>query len=415
MDTGYGHLSYCTNIHTGESWQDHFTQLQLHIPQVKQQIAANQPFGIGLRLSNLASLELRKAENLNAFQQWLRDNNCYVFTMNGFPYGGFHHTRVKDAVHAPDWTTSDRVQYTIRLAQLMAALLPEGNDGGISTSPLSYAFWHEHEVVDQVFERATFNLLEVVAQLMQIRDASGKMIHLDIEPEPDGLLGESASFFDWYEQYLLPLGTAYLSDRFEISVEESEQRLKEHVQLCYDVCHVAINYEDHAAVFEKLKRLGIRIGKIQISAAPKASFAYDSGRQAKVMEAFQAFNESTYLHQVVAKQEDGSLKRYPDMPEALRTAADRGVSEWRAHFHVPLFVEDYGVLQSTQNDIRKVLSLHLQEQLTAHLEVETYTWEVLPDAMRLPLTESIVRELQFVLTLLAPPPGTGSANKSHHA
>src|ERR687894_752917 len=113
MQTSKGHLTYCSNIHPGESWPDHFSKLKEHIPYIKQKVSPLQPFGIGLRLSNLASLELRKQDTLEDFQSWLADNNCYVFTMNGFPYGGFHHKVVKDQVHAPDWLNADRVTYTI--------------------------------------------------------------------------------------------------------------------------------------------------------------------------------------------------------------------------------------------------------------------------------------------------------------
>src|ERR1044071_9322074 len=133
MKTYHGHLSYCTNIHAGESWSEHFESIQKHIPAIKQKVSPVKPFGVGLRLSNIASLELYKKENLLAFQNWLKKCNCYVFTMNGFPYGSFHQTKVKEHVHTPDWTTTDRVEYTIRLAHILSALLPEGMEGGIST------------------------------------------------------------------------------------------------------------------------------------------------------------------------------------------------------------------------------------------------------------------------------------------
>ena len=137
MQTSKGHLTYCSNIHPGETWSDHFLKLKENIPFIKKKVSPVEPFGIGLRLANSASLELRKQENLELFRSWLAENDCYVFTMNGFPYGGFHNTVVKDQVHAPDWLSADRVAYTIRLAQILTSLLPEGVDGGISTSPLS--------------------------------------------------------------------------------------------------------------------------------------------------------------------------------------------------------------------------------------------------------------------------------------
>ena len=400
MLTTLGHLGYCSNIHAGESWNDHFEKLKTHIPVIKTKLSPAHAFGIGLRLSNVASLELRKEKNLEDFQQWLSANNCYVYTMNGFPYGSFHHTSVKDKVHAPDWTTVDRVQYTIRLAQILAALLPEGLEGGISTSPLSYRFWHKEEDWPAVFETATMHVLQVTEQLVKIKNATGKTIHLDIEPEPDGLLGESGEFIDWYVDYLRPIGYQYLQEKFNYSEEAADADISAHVQLCYDVCHFAICYEDHQAVINRLSNLGIKTGKIQISAALKAPLTTDREQREKVISAFKSLDEPTYLHQVVAKQDDGNLLRYADMPLALADASNESVNEWRAHFHVPLFIESYGLLQSTRKDIEVVLAIHGQEAFTSHLEVETYTWEVLPPSLRVAMDESIIRELSWVKTLI---------------
>jgi hypothetical protein len=401
MHTKYGDLTYCTNIHAGESWSEHFQILRENIPAVKKAISPNTSFGIGLRLANTASLELSKEENLRAFLEWLAENDCYVFTMNGFPYGGFHRTRVKDQVHAPDWTTNERVQYTIRLFRILAAILPEEADGGISTSPLSYKHWHKDESeFSAAMEKATWNILVVLEQLIQIKKTSGKLLHLDIEPEPDGLVENGPEFLDWYNSDLLSMGIPYLKDRFNVDDEAARGMITDHIRLCYDVCHFAVGYEDHASIIKQLFASGIQIGKIQISAALKALLPYDAESRSLVTQAFHQFNESVYLHQVIAKNKAGTLTRYPDLPDALNDAANNMATEWRAHFHVPLFVQDYGALQSTQSDIREVLSIHKDSPLTTHLEVETYTWEVLPEELKLPLTESITREMQWVMNFL---------------
>lgn len=177
--------------------------------------------------------------------------------------------------------------------------------------------------------------------------------------------------------------------------------IKDHVQLCYDICHFAVGYEDHEEVLKALKKEAIYIGRIQISAALKGDIAPNPVDRKKTIDAFRQFNESTYLHQVVARQEDGTFKRYPDLPEALQDANNALTREWRSHFHVPLFVEDYGVLQSTQSDIEAVLSLHKDKPFSKFMEVETYTWEVLPEKLRLPLKDSIIRELEWVSDILA--------------
>ncbi|WP_242919982.1 metabolite traffic protein EboE [Pontibacter liquoris] len=393
------HLSYCTNIHPGESWEEVFRNLQEYLPPLKQNLSPEKPFGIGLRLSDLASRELAQPEKLAAFQVWLRQEGLYLFTMNGFPYGGFHHQVVKDAVHKPDWTTADRVAYTLRLAHILAALLPEGTTGGISTSPLSYKPWHRENELKTVFETATRHMVQVVAELQTIKATTGKTIHIDIEPEPDGLLENTEEFVNFYTNWLLPAGIKMLQAN-GLSEEEAAQAIRTHIQLCYDVCHFALVYEKPAAVFAALQAHDIRIGKVQLSAALKATLPESAAARQEVAARLAPFAESTYLHQVVVRNQEGQLTHYTDLPEALEHISDPQAREWRTHFHVPLFTDTYNGLLSTQDDIRQVLALLQQQHLTEHLEVETYTWDVLPDAMKKPLHQSILRELAWVLETL---------------
>lgn len=401
MQTQFGHLTYCTNIHAGESWDDHFAQLQKHLPAIKKEIAPHRAMGIGLRLSDEASVDLSKSDNLSTFKQWLKAQHAYVFIMNGFPFGGFHRTVVKDKVHAPDWTTPERERYTSRLAHLLSELLPEGMEGGISTSPLSYRYWHVEKQLPEIFEESTLQLLRVVDQLIQIKQATGKSIHIALEPEPDGLIGDGKEFINWYTDYLIPIGVPYLSRLYGCDKDAVERYIRQHIQLCYDVCHFAVNFEEHALMISRLKELGIKVGRIQISSALKATFpSAPEDRQATV-NAFARFDESVYLHQVVSLQQSGQYKRYRDLPEALADKDKDSAKEWRAHFHVPVFEEDYGKLQSTQSDIRELISIHKHTPFTSHLEVETYTWEVLPEEKKLPLTESITREMQWAKGLLS--------------
>lgn len=400
MHTPFGHLTYCTNIHAGENWGEHFSQLQQFIPAIKAEVSPGAPFGIGLRLSNLASLELSKEPALEAFRQWLKEQDCYVFTMNGFPYGGFHREKVKDDVHTPDWTTSERVAYTIRLFRILAALLPGGMEGGISTSPLSYKLWHRCEEEHKaVMESATLNMLLVVEQLISIHRKGGPLLHLDVEPEPDGMLENSKEYIDWYFQHLLPAGVIFLEDKFGMREEEAILAIKQHVQLCYDVCHFAVSYEDPVVVLERLHYFGLKTGKVQISAALKAEFRDAAGRQ-QATSAFAEFNESTYLHQVIARTGDDKKIHYPDLPQALSDKDNPAVQEWRAHYHVPVFVQQFGALTSTRDDITRVLQRQAAKPFTHHLEIETYTWEVLPAGLKQEMGASIAREMKWVLQQL---------------
>ncbi|MBO9729461.1 MAG: metabolite traffic protein EboE [Chitinophaga sp.] len=398
MKTAAGHLTYCTNIHPGESWGDHFAQLKQFIPAIKQQVSPDQPFGIGLRLANTASLELSKEEPLKAFQQWLKEEDCYVFTMNGFPYGGFHNVVVKDQVHAPDWTSADRVAYTIRLFRILAALLPAGMEGGISTNPLTYKFWCNRceEEKNSFTESATLNMLQVLEQLVRIYRNGGPLMHLDVEPEPDGLMENTSEYIAWYFEELLPAAVPFIMEKFDVTDTEAVTIIKSHIQLCYDVCHFALVYEPPQRVLDRLQHYGLKVGKLQISAALKADMPTDTTARKEVTDAFRRFNEPVYLHQVIARKQDGTLIHYPDLPEALADEANPAVTEWRSHFHVPVFLDKFGVLQSTQEDIRQVLALQQQRPFTQHLEVETYTWDVLPPELKQEMSLSVSRELNWI-------------------
>lgn len=390
------HIGYCTNIHPGEAWSSHFAILQQSLPAVKAQVSPDAPMGVGLRLANQASLDLQDAEKVAEFRQWLAENDLYVFTMNGFPYGGFHNVRVKDQVHAPDWTTDDRVNYTIRMFRVLAQLLPDSlTDGGISTSPLSYRFWwNTPAALEEATKTATQNLLQVVDELITLRETTGKLLHIDIEPEPDGILANGRDFMDWYRGTLLPLGAAFLQQQRNVTPDEAAAYIREHVQLCYDVCHFAVSYEQPQEILAELQTLGVRVGKIQVSSALKVDFA---DQPVEKLQAIARFDEPTYLHQVVARMADGTLTYFADLPEALQAFDAETHREWRIHFHVPLFLENYGLLESTQLAIRDVLLLNQQTPFTDQLELETYTWGVLPEAMQLPIDESIAREMSWVM------------------
>lgn len=397
MKTVFGHLTYCSNIHPGQDWKEHFSVLKNSIPEIKAAVCPQETMGIGLRLANQASIDLSEKSNFEAFKNWLDTNNCYVFTMNGFPYGNFHNVVVKDQVHAPDWTTAERADYTIRMFGLLAKLLPENlEEGGISTSPLSYRFWWKTpELLEEATKIATKNILLVVESLIDLKEKTGKTLHLDIEPEPDGILENSQEFIEWYKNFLIPMGIEQLKDR-GFSSEKAIDAIKTHIQLCYDVCHFAVGFEAPQDVINSLEREELKVGKIQISSALKVDFSSDAEEKLKVIA---QYNEPTYLHQVVAQRKDGSFQKFQDLTEAI-DGFDSNISSWRVHFHVPLFLEQYGLLSSTQSDIVDTINVHKQKPFTNHLEIETYTWGVLPHEFQVPLNDSIIREINWVKGLL---------------
>ncbi|AWV98202.1 metabolite traffic protein EboE [Arcticibacterium luteifluviistationis] len=393
------HLSYCSNIHAGESWTATFENLKKYTTKVRDGLKT-ESFGIGLRLSNEASLELSEGDNLAVFKDWLVSENMYVFTINGFPYGGFHNQVVKDEVHTPDWSTPERLAYTIRLFDILAELLPEGLDGGVSTSPISYRFWHKDDAaLKEVKAVAVRQLSQLMIHLAEIKTKTGKSLHLDMEPEPDGILETSDEFVDFFNDDLLPSGKNQLSATLGIGLDKAEEIIREHFQLCYDVCHFAVGFEKPSEAIAKVKAANIKIGRIQISAALSSGILGSQEDRAIVQEQLKRFDEPTYLHQAVVRKTDGALVRYKDLGPGLADIQQADFQEIRTHFHVPVFTEKYEKLISTQQDIIATLAVWKEENFTNHLEVETYTWDVLPEAMQTDIVSCVVRELDWVRTV----------------
>ncbi|MBM1107851.1 metabolite traffic protein EboE [Aurantibacter crassamenti] len=386
------HLSYCTNIHPGSNWESTFTSLKEYVPGIKSKVSPNESFGLGLRLSNKASEELNEGNNFTQFTDWLSQNDLYVFTMNGFPYGNFHDERVKDDVHTPDWTTPERLIYTKRLFNQLSKLLPEGMSGGISTSPISYKYWHKsEEETKKAFKVGAEQLAEIILQLLDIENNTGKYLHLDMEPEPDGLLENSDEVLDFFDTYLVPIASEILRARTDIEDQKLEEVIKRYITVCYDICHFSLAFEEPEETFKKFADAGLNIGKIQVSAALK--ILYTEADADEIWNSLARFDEPTYLHQVT-EQIDGKVKTYNDLPIVLESRKE--FTEMRAHFHVPIFLEQFGKLFSTQDHILKVVEHLKTNPVSDHLEIETYTWDVLPKELKRDLSESIIREIEWL-------------------
>jgi sugar phosphate isomerase/epimerase len=359
------HLTYCTNIHPGESWAEVRGNLERHVVAVKARVAPGQPFGVGLRLSARAAGEL--AREVGELRRWLADAGLYVFTINGFPYGTFHGTAVKEAVYRPDWREPARVAYTNQLADLLAALLPDGITGSISTVPGGF---RARGAADA---EIASNLALCTDYLAALEVRTGKHITLALEPEPAcaiETLAEAAAFFADHDP-----------DRRYLGV-------------CLDACHAAVEFEQLDDALDALAAARVPIAKVQLSAGLQVAPVDEPARAALARYA-----EDVYLHQVVARR-GAELVRYVDLPDAL---ADRApADEWRVHFHVPIFRAKLGAFASTQAFLAELLARHARASLAPHLEVETYTWDVLPAELRdQPIADAIARELTWVRQCLA--------------
>jgi hypothetical protein len=306
---------------------------------------------------------------------------------------------VKSRIFAPDWRDPARVRYTLDLIEILRRLLPAGAEGSISTIPLSYKAWISPADLE-AWARMTRNLVRVTTRLAQIKAEEGKLIHLDLEPEPDGLLERSQEVADFYRDWLFIGGAYLLAENLRIDALSARGKLLEHIQVCLDTCHLAVAYEDPAAALSTLAESGIGVGKVQITAGLQVDLPSEKVRQEAMTRQLEPFTYSPYLHQVIGQNHAGRALRFPDLAPALPHLAQNGGGHWRIHYHMPLYVDKYQHLVSTSDDTRAVLALLKDRPFSRHLEIETYTWEWLPPDLKVDLLDSLHREYLWVLEAL---------------
>jgi len=391
------HLTYCTNIHPGETWDEIRANLERYLPLVKQRASPDVPFGVGLRLSAVAAQALAEPAALAQFKAFLAVHGLYVFTINGFPYGPFHGTRVKEGVYVPDWRDPARLDYTNRLADLLAELLPAdlGSPGSISTVPGAFK---PAATAPDAIPRMVEQLLLHVAHLVALERRTGRCVALALEPEPCCLLETVDETVRFFREHLhSAAAAARLGALTGQDPAAAAAALRRHLGVCLDLCHAAVEFEDPRACVETLELAGITIAKMQVTAGLRIPRVTPG-----VLDDLRPYDDTVYLHQVVERSAAG-LARYPDLGDARSAGRWREADcEWRVHFHVPVFLVALDPFASTQAFVREVLARQRQRACTSQLEVETYTWSVLPTGHRTAHVEdAIARELDWVRGQLA--------------
>jgi hypothetical protein len=381
------HLSYCTNIHPAETWAETFNALQTHVLAVrdrlidKQLLQAGESFAIGLRLSAIAAEELLVGDKLLEFKQWLEETNTYVFTINGFPFGSFHGTRVKEQVFKPDWTAPARLEYTKNLFRILSVISKPGSAASVSTLPGSHKTFFANE------KAIMSHLIELADWLDQLSLQSNLDLHLGLEPEPLGHFENTKETLGFFKRLQ--------------AAGQNVEAIHRRIGVNYDACHFALEYDDARASLDELSSAGIRISKIHLSSA----LALDP-RDPSALQAIRQFDEPVYFHQVLLRRDDLTIERLIDLP-ALFSGIDAGTidpalfNEMRVHFHIPLDAEPLPPLRSTRDQTVEVLHWkNANPDSCNHYEIETYTWGVLPEEMQRPVEEQIAEEYKWVLSIV---------------
>ncbi len=386
------HLTYCLNIHPGEAWADQQAAIEQEAAAVKAAICPGRPFGLGLRIGRRALDDLAAPGAVDTLRRVLDRLGCYVFTVNAFPYGPFHGQPVKTGVYLPDWAQRERLDYTLGVADVLAALLPEGVDGSISTLPLAYGepLLSADQIV-QICER----LADAALALHAIEARTGRLLHLGLEPEPDCLLETTSGCIAFFERSLLPLGVAWLCRQQGLTMPQAERILYRHIGICFDTCHLAVQFESLSDSLRLLQRHSIRLSKVQLSAALETRSS-----QAAVYALFPFAQDTVYLHQAKLLQADGTLISWADLtPERLTSWNVRTPARpCRIHYHVPLDFAGGDNLASTAALLTPEFYRTAQLCGAPHFEIETYTFAVLPPAWReRSLVANLIAEYRQVL------------------
>jgi hypothetical protein len=391
LGNGLGHLTYSTLVHPGDDWEQMWSSLTTYVPKVKARIAHNQRFGVSLRLSaSSAQTLVNSATERGKLKSFLDDNDMYLYTVNAFPYGPFKGTIVKEQVYEPDWRSEERTRYTMNVADVLADVCSPDISPSIQSAPLGFK---PRVTGDDVVASYTEHVLRVAAHLVALEARTGCTVTLALEPEPYCFLETTDETVDYFTHHLYSGAAAEtLAKLAHIPISEAHVALRRHVGVVFDICHQAVEFENISECLQKLVDAGIPIFKLQEAAAlhmPQVTQA--------IVDTLKRYAKTIYLTQTVEKR-NGKLTRFLNLEDAFAAwEKDPGPREWRTHFHVPVFLDDLGPFRTTRFAIEDALRFHKAKPLSRQLEIETYTWDVLPDNLKTgDIVDYVCRELDWV-------------------
>ncbi|MFF4596705.1 metabolite traffic protein EboE [Amycolatopsis sp. NPDC001319] len=392
LGTRLGHLSYSTLVHPGDTWDEMNASLETYVPEVKRRVSPDAPFGVSLRLSGASADRLAgDSPERDRLKKYLADNDLYVYTVNAFPHGPFKGRSVMENVYEPDWSTEERVAYTTQVADVLADIAADGVEPTIQTVPLAYRPKVTGEAYVELFTR---NVLRVVAHLVALERRTGRRVKLAIEPEPFCYLETIEETVRYFTTRLYSRAAAEtLSGLADLPLAEAFGALRRHVGIVFDIGHQAVEFDDIPASLDLLAGAGVPVFKLQQAAALWVPEVTD-----EVVRELERFTRTIYLSQT-SELREGTVTRHLNLSDAI--AAWRrdpgGAREWRTHFHVPVFLDDLGPFRTTRFALEQALDRHRAQPQSSHLEIETYTWDVLPEHLKSgDITDYVVRELEFV-------------------
>ncbi len=371
------YITYCSNIFTQKDLNSLLFNLNKYSSILKKNFR-NKKFCLGLCFSNILTNTLFKEKNLLKLKRCLIENNFYLSSVNSFVYKSFHSKNIKEKIYYPDWTSYNRVIYTKKILIILDLISNKYCNISISTIPISFKLWFKRQNIKYIYYKSSFNLFNIMFFLLKIFSKK-KYFHLDLEPEPFCLLESFNDFLFFFNRWLIPLSKLF---------GFKKKYLKKYINLCYDISHFSVIYENHESIINLIKKNGIKIGKIQVSSA--LEFIMTESNKKFILKNLFFLMNSKFLHQSFVVVNQGKIFKFLDFKYACNF-----VGNFRIHFHMPIYLNNYNYdLNTTSKETLNVLSMILKNIKVKHIEIETYTYSILNQNE---LFESILKEYFLVL------------------
>ncbi len=353
-------LTYCSNIFKVNNINKLIDNINKYIESITDK---KRNIGISLCISNQILKKLRNQNTISKIKTWQINNKIYIPSINGFVYQKFHKKHIKEKIYSPDWTSINRFYFTKNLILLSNSLRVHKKTINISTLPLSYKNWSKKTDIDHILYSSVKNITMLINTEIQLNIKNRYYTTIDIEPEPTCTIEDYKTLINFNQYWLNPA---------QLKNHNSITKLKKHIGVCYDICHLSTMFCKHEKTINILKRKKININKIQISSSLKTIIPKNKKHLSKIKKNLILLNKSNFLHQSNFKKQK-NLEKYTDINKMLNIVETKKNYELRIHCHIPIYKKKFKCIDTTYTDIEKITKLLKHNHISKNLEIETYT------------------------------------------
>lgn len=380
-------ITYCSNIFKNNNG----TQLLNSLNKYKKEFKSYKD--ISICVSNNIINELNEKKNLNKILTWKKINKKNIPLINGFVYKNFHQNLIKENIYYPDWTKKERFNFTKNTIFFAQKINKRSKICGISTLPITYKLWIKNNTKYNIKKAINF-FFEILKILIKIKKYKNILIHIDIEPEPFCLLEDCKDFIYFFKSWILPELEEKIKIYLNVKKNKAKNVITKHLNLCFDICHSAVMFENQKLSLDLIKKFKIKIGRVQISSAIKIKKINKHN-----FNHLNFLNKSPFLHQSLMKLNNLKYIKNNDFKN-IKIINNEIIKEIRIHCHVPIYKKKItNNIYTTQKELKNSLMNILKYDFTRNLEIETYTYNMLYKKKSNKI-KSMIKEYNWLINLI---------------